>query len=146
MVPPRQEVKLLLLLLLEEARNGGSFFLLRQRIVTPLRSEKHRRVCVQLHFGYLQASSLNLCHGRGNGFLCGVLYMLRNPALEMPLPFLPRSHVPFGNAVRETPFRVTLNVMASRRETEFREVGSQTERGDESEINEIDVRRKRLIE
>src|SRR5579884_1632315 len=44
---------------------------------------------------------------------------------------IPRSQTPFGNAVRETPFRVSLPGVASRRETEFREIGSQTEFGNQ---------------
>ncbi len=44
---------------------------------------------------------------------------------------IPRSQTPFGNAVRETLFRVSLDDVESRRETEFREVGSQTEFGNQ---------------
>jgi hypothetical protein len=38
---------------------------------------------------------------------------------------IPRSQTRFGNAIRETPFRASLKAVASRRETEFREIGSQ---------------------
>src|SRR5579875_2494959 len=42
-----------------------------------------------------------------------------------------RSQTLFGNAVRETPFRASLPGVGSRRETEFREMGSQTEFGNQ---------------
>jgi hypothetical protein len=43
----------------------------------------------------------------------------------------PRSQTLFGNAVRETPFRADLLSVEGRRETEFREDGSQTEFGNQ---------------
>ncbi len=46
-------------------------------------------------------------------------------------PLVPRSQTLFGNAVRETPFRAALDSVGNRRETEFREVGSQTEFGNQ---------------
>ncbi len=43
----------LLMLLSEEAGTANLFSLLRQLIEILLRIERHRRVCVQFHFGYL---------------------------------------------------------------------------------------------
>jgi len=46
----------------------------------------------------------------------------------------PRSQTLFGNAVRETPFRDSCADAQSRRETEFREIGSQTEFGNQMKM------------